>query len=60
MLAVGSEGDTAMSNDPSHDEAYSDAETIARMNAGLKRALATPPKPHTASKGKRKESSQSK
>lgn len=41
-------------------DTYSDAETAARMEAALKRALATPPKPHMASKGKRRESSQSK
>ena len=52
-------GAAAMS-EPSQDETYSDAETAARMEAALKRALATPHKPHTASKGKRKESSQSK
>jgi len=42
------------------DETYSDAETAARMEAALKRALATPHQPHTASKGRRAESSQSK
>ena len=31
-----------------------------RMQSGLKRALATPHKPHMASKGNRQESSQSK
>lgn len=41
-------------------DTYSEAETVARMQAALKRALATPPRPHTASKAKRKESSQSK
>ena len=44
----------------SENDTYSDAETAARMEAALKRALATPHKPHTASKGKRAESSQSK
>ena len=39
---------------------YSAVETAARMEAALKRALATPHKPHTASKGKRAVSSQSK
>ena len=43
-----------------HEETYSEAETEARREAALKRMLATPPKPHTASKGKRKESSQRK
>lgn len=33
-------------------DTYSDAETVARMQAALKRALTTPPKPHSASKGK--------
>ena len=28
------------------DDAYSDAETAERMEAGLRRALASPPKPH--------------
>ena len=36
------------------DESYSEAETVARREAALKRMLATPPKPHTAIKGKRK------
>ena len=36
------------------------AETAARMEAALKRALATPNKPHKASKVGRRESSQSK
>jgi len=39
-------------------ETYSDAETERRAEAVLKRMLATPHKPHTASKGKRKESSE--
>jgi hypothetical protein len=34
-----------MDNDDS-DETYSEAETIARREAALKRALATPHKPH--------------
>jgi len=38
----------------------SKAETEARMKAGLKHMLSTPPKPHQPSKAKRKESSQSK
>lgn len=42
------------------DETYSEAETVARREAALKKMLATPPKPHEASKGKRRESSQSK
>lgn len=33
-------------------DTYSDAETVARMQAALKRALTTPHKPHSASKGK--------
>ena len=41
-------------------ESYSEAETVARREAALKRTFATPHKPHTASKGKRGESSQSK
>ena len=43
-----------------NDDTYSPEETAARMEAALKKALATPHKPHSASKGKRKESSQSK
>jgi hypothetical protein len=42
------------------NETYSDAETDARREAALKRMLATPHRPHKASKGKRAESSQSK
>jgi len=42
------------------DEEYTEAEAEARREAALKRLLATPHKPHTASKGKRKEPSQSK
>lgn len=30
------------------DESFSDAETVARREAALKRALATPHKPHKA------------
>lgn len=41
-------------------DAYSPEETDARREAALARMLATPHKPHKASKGKRKESSQSK
>ena len=41
-------------------DTYTEAETIARREAALRRAFATPHKPHTASKGKRRESSQSK
>ena len=47
-------------NGDMQNETYSETETAARMEAALKRALATPHKPHTASKGKRAESSQSK
>ena len=42
----------AMAKPDQKAETYSDAETVARMQAALKRALATPHKPHTASKGK--------
>jgi hypothetical protein len=31
-------------------DAYSDAETERRVNAALKRMMATPPKPHTVMK----------
>lgn len=37
-------------NDRVPSDTYSEAETAARMEAALKRALATPPKPHKASK----------
>ena len=47
-------------NTASQTETYSDAETVARMESALKRALATPHKPHKASNGRRAESSQSK
>lgn len=39
---------------------YTEAETVARREAALGRMLATPHKPHSASKVRRKESSQSK
>ena len=42
------------------DETFSEEETEARREATLKQMLATPHKPHTASKGKRGKSSQSK
>lgn len=38
------------------DDTYSEAETEARREATLKTLLATPPKPHKASKGKGRES----
>ena len=37
-------------------ETYTDAETVARREAALQRAFATPHKPHSASKVKRVES----
>ena len=40
------------------NEHYSEAETEQRREAALKRMLATPHKPHTASKQKRPDSSQ--
>ena len=40
------------------EETYSEADTEARREAALKRMLATPHKPHEASKRPRKESSQ--
>ncbi|MFC4290975.1 hypothetical protein ACFOWX_00915 [Sphingorhabdus arenilitoris] len=48
-----------MTDTDQKDETYTEAETEARREAALKRMLATPHKPHKASKGKRKESSQS-
>ena len=39
-----------------NDDTYSEAETVARREAALKRALATPHKPHRPIKGKRVES----
>lgn len=48
-----------MNETPKKDETYSEEETEARRETALKRLLATPHKPHSASKGKRKESSQS-
>jgi len=44
-----------MSNNPASDT-YSEAETVARREAALKKMLATPHKSHEASKGKRAES----
>ena len=41
---------------PNPDDSYSDAETAEREKATLKRMLSTPPKPHKASKDKRRES----
>jgi hypothetical protein len=41
--------------DPKADT-YSEAETVARREAALKRAFATPPKPHKDSKLGRRES----
>ena len=43
-----------------HTDEMAPDEIERRMESGLRRALATPHKPHTASKGKRAESSQSK
>jgi hypothetical protein len=37
------------------DDTYPEAETVARREAVLKNILATPHKPHKASRGKRKE-----
>lgn len=45
--------------DPRESDTYSEAETAARMEAALKRALATPHKPQKAS-GKKRVESQSK
>ena len=42
------------------NDAYSEAETVARREAALKYALTTPPKPQQAMRKGRKESSQSK
>ena len=39
---------------PKQEEQYSDQETERRMNAGLKRALTTPHKPHVAKKAAKK------
>lgn len=47
-----------MPNSDPESDTYSNAETEARREAALKRMLATPHKPHEASKGRRKESSQ--
>ena len=38
------------------DDTYSEAETVARREAALKRMLATPHKPHQPTKTKGKES----
>jgi hypothetical protein len=46
--------------EPVTGDTYSEAETVARREAALKRAFAMPHKPHKASKVGRKESSQSK
>jgi hypothetical protein len=42
--------------DPKEHDTYSEAETVARREAALQRAFATPHKPHKASKEKRFES----
>lgn len=39
---------------PSENDTYSESETVARREAALKRAFATPPKPHKDSKLGRK------
>ena len=49
-------GSNGMTKDSTESETYSDAETKARAEATLKRMLATPHKPHKASKVKAKES----
>lgn len=49
-----------MSDTKKQEGTYSEAETEARREAALQRMFATPHKPHEASKGRRKESSQSK
>ena len=38
------------------EDTYSEAETVARREAALKRAFATPHKPHQPSKAKAKDS----
>jgi hypothetical protein len=43
-------------SDPSQSDTYSEAETVARREAALKRAFTTPHKPHKASKAKGGES----
>jgi hypothetical protein len=37
-----------MADTDHQDDTYSEAETVARREAALKRAFATPPKPHKA------------
>lgn len=49
-----------MTTNSQRDELRSEVETEALREATLKVMLATPHKPHVASKGKRRESSQSK
>ena len=38
---------------PDNDETYSEEETARRRDEALRRALTTPPKPHSEMKGKR-------
>ncbi len=45
-----------MSDTNQEKDAYSEEETVARREAALKRAFATPHKPHKDSKAKRVES----
>ena len=45
---------------PEQTDTYSEAETVARREAALQRAFATPRKPHEPIGNRRKESSQSK
>jgi hypothetical protein len=40
---------------PSHEDTYSDAETVARGEAALKRAFATPHESHNPAKHRRLE-----
>ncbi len=40
--------------DRKHEDTYSEAETVARREAALKKMLATPHKPHKATREKKK------
>jgi hypothetical protein len=58
-LIIGSDaglGSSMTDTDQNEGDTYSEAETVARREAALRNMLATPHKPHSASKKGRRES----
>ena len=45
------DGSCMSDTDPKESDTYSEAETVARREAALRRLLATPPKPHKKAVG---------